>query len=133
MFGFGESKKGVGTDTNWRKLEREGEKAKHFEGYVIKAQKQSKSTGKRPDYFGYKKENPHHRIVGDAKCVKELTTNHVEQVKSYKKHPFYAKEGVLIVAKDTKVPHDIRAQARANNISIERTNVSQKKGFFDKI
>lgn len=133
LFGFGGSKNGVGTDTNWKKLEREGEKAKHFDGYVIKSQKQSTSTGKRPDYFGYKKGDPRTRIVGDAKCVKELTKSHVAQLKSYKGHPFYAKKSGFIIAKDTKVPHNIRAQTRANNMFIERKNVSQKKGFFDKM
>jgi hypothetical protein len=129
MFGFGESKK-VADDNNWRKLEREAAKSKRFEGYRVEEQKQSKSTGKRPDIFAINPHDSRDRIVGEAKCVKELTPRHIQQARSYK-GSHYAKEGVVFVARDTKVPHNVRAEARASNISIDRTNVSRKKGLLD--
>lgn len=133
MFGFGDPDNGVATDRNWRKLEREGENSRHFEGYDLQTQKHSSSTGKRPDYFGINPDDNHDRIVGDAKCVTELTFAHVEQVIGYKGHPFFAKKGVLIVAADTLVSHDVRSYAREYNIAIERTSVSLEKGFFDRL
>jgi len=62
-----------------------------------------------------------------AKSVKELTYGHIDQVKEYKKHPGYAKKGLLYVAKDTKVPHKVRKYAKDSNIKVERGNTLRKK------
>lgn len=130
MFGFGEAPKKVADDNNWKKLERKAAKSKRFEGYDVKIQKQSARTGKRPDIYAVNPHDSRDKIVGEAKCVKELTPRHVQQARSYKGSHF-ASEGVLFVAKDTKVPHEVRAEAKASNISIERTNVNRKKRLFD--
>jgi hypothetical protein len=86
----------------------------------MQTQKVSTSTGKRPDFYGVGKRNPRKRIVGDAKCVKELTMRHVEQVKRYKGYPFCAQKGVIVVRKSTKVPPKVRANAKKSNIKIVR-------------
>ena len=130
MFGFGKSKKKVAAGSNWRKLEKDATKSKHYKGYKLKTQKTFRSTNKRPDFFGIDEKNPRKRIVGDAKCVFELKKNHVDQVKSYMKHPSYAKKGVIHTCKETKIPRPVRKYAKKSKISIERRNVSLKKKFF---
>ncbi len=131
MFGFGSAKKKVADDMNWRKLEKAGVDSKHFKDYNIQSQKYSKSAKKRPDYFGVHKKDPHKRVVGDAKCVKELTKDHIDQIKGYKGHPFYGRKGVAVVCKDTKVPHEVTRYAKKSNIAIDRLPVKRKKGIFD--
>ena len=128
---FGKKKPKVAGDVNWKKLEKNSEKSEFFNGYKFSTQKTFKTTGKRPDFFGYKENNSRDRIVGDAKCVKELKFEHVDQVKGYKRAPGFAKKGRIFVAKDTKVPHDVRRYAKDNNISVERRDVKRKKGFWD--
>lgn len=130
MFGR-KSKKKVAADINWRKLEKDLKRAKEFARYKVQEQKVFRSVKKRPDLFGTKKKNPRDRIVGDAKCVVELSKAHVDQVKGYKRHPGYAKKGVIGVCKDTRVPHKIRKYAKDANIKVVRRNIQRKKkGFF---
>jgi len=64
-----------------------------------------------------------YRMIHDVKSVKELTRNHVEQVKEYIRHQGYAKKGLLYVASDTKVPHKVRRYAKESNIKVERGNI----------
>jgi len=119
---------------NWKSLQERGRNTNHFNGYKIIEQKQSSSTGKRPDYFGYLRTNPRQRIVGDAKNVKELTKQNVDQVKHYKSHPFYAQKGVIIVKKTTKVPIQIREYAKNSNITITKIHAKRtpkEKGILD--
>jgi len=130
MFGLGKLKKRVAEDINWRKLEKDGLKSKHLKGYNIQTQKTFRSTQKRPDYFGINPKNPRDRIVADAKCVRELTKNHVDQVRGYKKPPSYSKKGFIFTCKDTKVPHEVRRYAKNHNIKIERRSVKRKKSKF---
>lgn len=133
VFGFtGNPKNGVATDKNWRKLEKDSKNSDFFDGYKLSTQKTFKTTGRRPDFFAYHEHNSRDRKVADAKCVRELNHNHVDQVRSYKGAPGYAKEGRIFVCKDTKVPHDVRQYAKDSNISIERRPVAREKGFFDK-
>tara|TARA_B110001454_G_scaffold21956_1_gene21376 strand:- start:66 stop:470 length:405 start_codon:yes stop_codon:yes gene_type:complete len=131
---FGNNKKSrVAEDINWRKLEKDSEKSEFFDGFKMSTQKTFKTTGKRPDFFAYKEHNSRDRIVADAKCVKDLKFEHVDQVKEYKRAPGFAKKGRIFVAKDTHVPHDVRRYAKGSDISIERRNVKRKKGFWDRI
>jgi hypothetical protein len=130
---FGKKKKGVAEDINWKKLEKEAEKSDFFNGYKTTTQKHFKSTGRRPDFFGYNEHNSRDRIVADAKCVKDLNSSHVDILKDYKKPPGFAKKGRIFVAKDTHVPHDVRRYAKDSNVSIERLDVKRKKGFWDKV
>ena len=123
-------KNGVAVGSHWRNLQEKGKHSRYFNGYRVETQKQSKSTGKRPDYVGYSKKDPRKRIVGDAKNVKELNKQHVDQVKRYKGHPFYAKKGVLVVRKTTKVPEDIKNYAKRSNITITRMGTRRKKKSF---
>lgn len=121
---------------NWKSLQERGRRSSYFAGYKITEQKQSSSTGKRPDYYGVSRTNPRKRIVGDAKNVKVLTRQNVDQVKSYKSHPFYAQNGVLIVNKTTKVPKDVKAYARNSNIDITRIRAKRtpkEKGFWESL
>lgn len=121
---------------NWRNLQERGRNSNHFKGYKIYKQKQSSSTGKRPDYYGVSRKNPRERIVGDAKNVKTLTKQNVNQVRGYKSHPFYAQKGVIIVNKTTKVPKDVREYAKDSNIDITRIRAKRtpkKKGFWDSL
>jgi hypothetical protein len=60
-------------------------------------QKRSKSTGKRPDFFGT---HGRDRIVADAKHTPVVKKEHVDQIVRYKSHPFYAKHGRLMYPKD---------------------------------
>lgn len=127
MFG---RKKGILKDSRWRELEKEMPKSKFFDGYKVHEQKVFKSVRKRPDAFAINPKNQRDRRIGDAKSVKELTKNHVEQVKEYKKHPGYAKKGLLYVAKDTKVPHKVRQYAKDSNIKVERGSIPRKRTSF---
>ena len=127
-------KKGVAVGKNWKSLEKRGRRTAHFKGYKITTQKYSKSTKTRPDFTGYNKKNPKDRILGDAKNVKELQYSHVDKVRKYKGHPNYAKKGVLIVAKRTKIPPDVREYARKSNIKITRMSTmrrKKKRGFWE--
>lgn len=127
-------KKGVAVGKQWRNLEKKGKRSNYFKGYKVQTQKVSKSTKTRPDYVGYSKKNPRDRIVGDSKDVKVLTKTHVNQVKKYKGHPNYAKKGVLVVAKHTRVHKDVRKYAKDSNIVITRMRTKKKpkkKGWFE--
>jgi len=127
MFG---RKKGILKDNNWRELEKEMPKSKFFDGYNVHEQKVFRSVRKRPDAFAINPRNQRDRRIGDAKSVKELTIDHVKQVKEYKRHPGYAKKGLLYVASDTKVPHKVRRYAKESNIKVERGNIPRKKTRF---
>ena len=128
---FGNSKKNHPTkNINWKKLEKEGEKSDFFRGFNIETQKVLK-TRKRPDFVGVSRYNSE-KIVGDAKCVKELNKAHVDQVKGYKR-TLHVKKGFIVTAENTKVPHDIRRYALDSNIRIKRMNVNRKKSLLDKI
>ena len=96
----------------WRSYEKRVRHSGVFKGYKVQAQKTSTSTGKRPDFFAIHKRDPHKRIVADSKHVKELTPKHVEQVRRYKGHPFFAQKGVIFVKKTTKVRPDVKELAR---------------------
>jgi len=120
-------KKGILKDSNWRNLEKEMVKSKFFDGYKVHEQKVFRSVRKRPDAFAINPKNQRDRRIGDAKSVKELTIAHVEQVKEYKRHPGYAKKGLLYVARDSKVPHKVRRYAKESNIKVERGNISRTK------
>lgn len=104
----------------WRTYEKHQRGSGVFKNYKVQAQKASTSTGKRPDYFGVHKRNPKKRIVADAKCVKELTSKHVEQVRRYKGYPFFAQRGVIFVKKTTKVPEKVTSLAKESKIKIIR-------------
>jgi len=93
----------------------------------VQTQKHSSSAGKRLDFFGVSKRNPKKRIVGDAKHVKELTMEHVKQVRSYNGYPFFAQKGVIVVKKSTEVPKDMREAARDSNIKIVRMGGKRKR------
>jgi hypothetical protein len=84
----------------------------------MQEQKVSTSTGKRPDYFGISKEDPRQRIVGEVKNVRVLNKHHVDQTRSYKSHPFYAQQGVIVTRRTTKIPEDVRDYAKESNIKI---------------
>jgi len=118
----------------WQKHEQRARSTRCFRGYKIETQKASASVGKRPDFFGVSKHNPRKRIVGDAKCVKELTSEHVHQVRGYKGYPFFAQKGVIIVKKTTKVPNKVRKLAKNANIKIVRKRArSKNKPFWKKL
>jgi hypothetical protein len=90
--------------------------------------------GKRPDFFGISKRKPTKRIVGDAKYVKELTPEHVRQVRSYKGCPFFAQKGVIVVKKSTKVPRHVRKLARDSNIKIVRKRARKRdRSFWERL
>ena len=121
---------------NWKSLQERGRNSNYFKGYKIQEQKQSSSTGKRPDYFGVSRKDHRNRIVGDAKNVKNLTKQNVNQVKRYKSHPFYAQKGVIIVKRTTIVSDDVREYARDSNIDITRVRAKKmprKKGFWESL
>jgi hypothetical protein len=71
-------------------------------------------------------------MIGEAKCVKELTSAHVKQAKGYKKHPGYASGGVIGVPKDAKVPHEVRREAKDAGFKVTKLNVTRKKSFAEK-
>jgi hypothetical protein len=107
----------------WRRLEERVRHSKAFRGFRVMEQKTSRSTGKRPDFFGVSKEDPHLRIVGDAKYVKELLPKHVRQVVEYKGYPFFAQKGIIFIKQSTKVPKNVRRLARESNVRIIRRRV----------
>lgn len=59
--------------------------------------------------------------------MRELTKQHVDQVKRYKGHQFYAKKGVLVVKKTTKVSNEIKEYAKKSNIHITRIGGNRKR------
>ena len=103
---FGSSKKKHPTkNINWKRLEKVGEKSDFFRGFNIETQKVLK-TGKRPDFVGVSRYDGE-KIVGDAKCVKELSKDNVNQVKGYKK-TLHAERGFIVTSENTKVPPEVR-------------------------
>ena len=127
---FGSSKKKHPTkDINWKRLEKEGEKSDFFRGFNIETQKVLE-TGKRPDFVGVSRHDGE-KIVGDAKCVKELSKDHVNQVKGYKK-TLHAKRGFIVTSENTEVPHEVRRYAWDSNIRIKRMDVKRKKNIFQR-
>ena len=127
---FGSSKKKHPTkDINWKRLEKEGEKSDFFRGFNIETQKVLE-TGKRPDFVGVSRHDGE-KIVGDAKCVKELSKDNVDQVKGYKE-TLHVKRGFIVTSENTKVPHEVRRYAWDSNIRIKRMDVKRKKNIFQR-
>ena len=127
---FGNSKKKHPTkNINWKRLEKVGEKSDFFRGFNIETQKVLR-TGKRPDFVGVNRYNSE-RIVGDAKCVKELNKDHVNQVKGYKR-TLHAKRGFIVTSEDTEVSREIRKYALDSNIRIKRMDSKRKKNIFQR-
>jgi len=127
---FGSSKKKHPTkNINWKRLEKEGEKSDFFRGFNIETQKVLE-TGKRPDFVGVSRYDGE-KIVGDAKCVKELSKDNVNQVKGYKK-TLHAKRGFIVTSENTKVPPEVRRYAMGSNIRIKRMDVKRKKNIFQR-
>ncbi len=124
---FGRSKKEQVKDINWKRLEKEGEKSDFFRGFNIETQKVLE-TRKRPDFVGVSRYDGE-KIVGDAKCVKELSKDNVDQVKGYKE-TLHVKRGFIVTSENTKVPHEIRRYALDSNIRIKRMGVKRKKNIF---
>ena len=125
---FGSSKKKHPTkNINWKRLEKVGEKSDFFRGFNIETQKVLK-TGKRPDFVGVSRYDGE-KIVGDAKCVKELSKDNVNQVKEYKK-TLHAERGFIVTSENTEVPHEVRRYAWDSNIRIKRMDVKRKKNIF---
>jgi hypothetical protein len=127
---FGSSKKKHPTkDINWKRLEKEGESSDFFRGFNIETQKVLE-TGKRPDFVGVSRHDGE-KIVGDAKCVKELSKDNVDQVKGYKE-TLHVKRGFIVTSENTKVPHEVRRYAWDSNIRIKRMDVKRKKNIFQR-
>ena len=127
---FGSSKKKHPTkNINWKRLEKVGEKSDFFRGFNIETQKVLK-TGKRPDFVGVSRYDGE-KIVGDAKCVKELSKDNVDQVKGYKE-TLHVKRGFIITSENTKVPQEVRRYAWDSNIRIKRMDVKRKKNIFQR-
>mgnify|MGYP001418310020 FL=1 len=127
---FGSSKKKHPTkNINWKRLEKVGEKSDFFRGFNIETQKVLK-TGKRPDFVGVSRYDGE-KIVGDAKCVKELSKDNVDQVKGYKE-TLHVKRGFIVTSENTKVPHEVRRYAWDSNIRIKRMDVKRKKNIFQR-
>ena len=104
-----------------------------FPDYNFETQKTYSGYGKRPDVYGQHKKISYKRMIGEAKCVKELTSAHVKQAKSYKKHPGYIRKMEIGISRDTKVPRKVRKQAKKSKISIKRLNVSRIKPWYSRI
>ena len=128
MFGSSKKKR-VAKNINWKKLEKVGEKSDFFRGFNIETQKVLK-TGKRPDFVGVSRYDGE-KIVGDAKCVKELSKDNVDQVKGYKE-TLHVKRGFIVTSENTKVPHEVRRYAWDSNIRIKRMDVKRKKNIFQR-
>ena len=127
---FGSSKKKHPTkNINWKRLEKVGEKSDFFRGFNIETQKVLK-TGKRPDFVGVSRYDGE-KIVGDAKCVKELSKDNVDQVKGYKE-TLHVKRGFIVTSENTKVPQEVRRYAWDSNIRIKRMDVKRKKNIFQR-
>ncbi len=129
---FGNKK--LNPDHNIKRLERELAKdmERNNPDYKFQTQKTYKGHGLRPDVFGQNEKIPYKRLIGEAKCVKELTSSHVKQAKGYKKHPGYAEGGTIGVAKDTKVSHKVRQEAKNAGFKVKKLNVTRKKSFAQK-
>ena len=127
---FGSSKKKHPTkNINWKRLEKEGESSDFFRGFNIETQKVLE-TGKRPDFVGVSRHDGE-KIVGDAKCVKELSKDNVDQVKGYKE-TLHVKRGFIVTSENTKVPHEVRRYTWDSNIRIKRMDVKRKKNIFQR-
>jgi len=122
----------------WREHEKRARRTSLLDGNQVTPQKASKSTGLRPDYFGISKKDSSKRIVVDAKYVRELSKDNVNQVRRYKGYPFFAQRGGIVVKKSTRVPDEVREYARESNIKVVRMRArresapesKKKKGFW---
>jgi hypothetical protein len=113
---------------NWREHEIQSAKSSFYKGMVVKTQKQSKSTGKRPDIFAYTR-NGKYRVVGDAKWCTEAKISHVNQVLNYKQYPFFAQRGILHYPSNAVIPNIVRAYAEEKNVIITKTKTSKIKEY----
>jgi serine kinase of HPr protein (carbohydrate metabolism regulator) len=109
----------------WLIFEKKARRTSTLRGYDVSPQKTSQSTGKRPDFVGVSKRNPHKRIISEVKYVKELTPKHVNQVRSYKKN-WAAQKSVIIIKKTTKVPNQVREYAKNSGIKIIKKRARRK-------
>jgi len=128
MFGLGGKNK-VAKGNNWRKLEDEAKNLKMLKGMKVETQKISKRTRQRPDVVAINPHDSRDRIVVDAKCVREINTSNINQVKGYKK-TFFAKKGFILTCEDTKVTHKKRREAKDAKVGIKRGKTKRKKGLF---
>ena len=112
---------------NWRIHEKISRKSSYYSNYKMWEQKQSTSTGKRPDFYGVSKINSRERIVGDSKYTTRGSKKHVRQIQKYKQHPFYANIGVLHYPLNTHISDDFRKFATEKNVIITRTRMMKVK------
>jgi hypothetical protein len=110
---------------NWRKHEIQSAKSSYYKGKVVKAQKQSKSTGKRPDFFAIGKD----RTVGDAKWCTKAKNSHVDQVLRYKQYPFFAQKGIIHYPANAVIPKKVRKYAEEKNVIITKTKTPKIKEY----
>ena len=102
----------------WRTFQDKVRNSRFFAGYKVKPQ-QTLPTGERPDYLAKQIGNPQQKAVADAKFVKELTPQNVEQVASYK-GTAKAQKAAIFVPKKTRIPRAVRQQAQDEDIEIIR-------------
>jgi hypothetical protein len=106
-----------------------------FSDYKIQPQKTSTSTGKRPDFVLNQGRT---RLVVDAKWTTQIVRKHVDQVATYKGHPFYAKTGALVCPENAKVSPSVEAYAEKKRVELVEFSGEKKKkerepgllGFF---
>jgi hypothetical protein len=115
--------------TRWQEHERRARNSSLLKGYFVQYQKVSKSTGRRPDYFGYKLNNPKDRIIVDPKWKTKASMNDVKQVLKYSQHPFYAHKRALVYPANVKIPPVVKKEAIRKNVIIAKTKVPKVKEF----
>lgn len=89
-------------------------------GWQIEKQRDLDIDG-RADYVLYRvKYGKRERAVAEAKNVKELKLSHIDQIDRYARR-YHASYRLLIIARKTVVPPELRHQSRRIGIDIVRT------------
>jgi len=113
--------------TRWREHEERSKNTNYVKDYTMYWNKPSKSTGKRPDGWGYHNKDPKKRIIVESKWTTRASPRHINQVQKYKQHPFYANEGILVYPKNAEISKSFKEKAKEKNIKITRTMVPKVK------
>ena len=110
----------------WREQEDRLKKSSVLKDYIIKVQKQSKTTGKRTDIFAIHKDNPKDRVVIESKCTIKAEKKHIEQMQQYQ-YPYFPTKKYIGYLRNTDISDDFRRLAKEKNIGIIRTRLEKTK------
>ena len=110
----------------WREQEDRLKKSSVLRDYIIKPQKQSKTTNKRTDIFAIHKDNPKNRVIIESKCTAKAQKKHIKQLQEYQ-FPFFPTKKYIGYLRNTDISDEFRRFAKEKNIGIIRTRLEKTK------